>query len=248
VPAGADWSAERFPDPARAELRKRYRRAFEAGVRHVRAVLRSKLPADRPDEPTDWAPIAAFARADAGMRDWLELLDRLAQLAGDNPPEPLVPFLTRSSFEMSFAAVEVRVPVDLSSQPLAPGEVLTLTHGSPAGRTTAYKMKRTGDPTRHDDETVARYVPDGWGGKLTLAPGDSLVAAVPVSVEAGQLRLVWDSTRTRTFAFESLARPAALVPATGPRTPAAGVRVTITPSDGLPAVPAVLPDLSVPPK
>jgi hypothetical protein len=241
--ASDDWVADRFPDPARTELQKRYRRAFDAGVRHVRAVVRSKLPTGQDDAPADWAAVAEFAKTDAGFQDWTALLDRLARLAGDKPPVPLVPFLTRTAFELTLTGLEVAVPVDLTSQRIDPGEVFSLKCGS-----TEYKMKRIGEPARRDGEIVARYVPDGWAGKLTLAPGDRLTASLPVSADGPEVRLVWDSNRTHSFAFESLSRAPALVPATGPRSPAAGVHLTVTPPTGLPAVPVVLPDLSIPSK
>src|SRR5262249_46215240 len=109
-------------------------------------------------------------------------------------------------------------------------------------------LKRVGEPARRDGEVLSRYAPDDWSGKLTLAPGDTLTASLPVSADGPEVRLVWDSNRTKTFAFESLSRPAALVPPTGPRTPATGVRLVVTPPNGLPVVPAVIPDLSAPSK
>jgi hypothetical protein len=236
------WAADRFPDPARTELRKRYRRAFDAGVRHVRAMIRSKLPTGREDTLGDWTAVADFARTNQAFRDWSDLLDHLARLAGDDPPTPLVPFLSRSTFDLTFTDIEVGIPIDLTSQRIAPAETFTLTRG-----TTEYQLKRVGEPTHRDGEVLARYIPDGWSGKLTLIPGDRLTASLPVSAD-GDVRLVWDSNRTRTFAFESLSRPAAIVPPMGPRSPATGVRTAVTPPNGLPAVPVVLPDLSVPSK
>jgi hypothetical protein len=156
---------------------------------------------------------------------------------------PLVPFLARSTFDVTLTGLEITIPIDLTSQRIDPGEVFSLRNGS-----TEYKLKRVGEPARRDGEVVARYVPDGWAGKLTLIPGDRLTASVPVSADGPEVRLVWDSNRSHTFAFESLSRAPALAPAAGPRSPAAGVRLTVTPPSGLPAVPAVLPDPSAPSK
>ena len=116
------------------------------------------------------------------------------------------------------------------------------------GVATEHRLKRVGEPIRRDGEIVAKYLPDEWDGTMTLAPGDSLVASLPISADGPEVRLVWDSNRTKTFAFESLARPASLVPTPGPRTPATGVRVTVTPPDGIPTVPVLLPDLSAGPR
>jgi hypothetical protein len=178
------------------------------------------------------------------MKDWIAILDRTARTAGDETEFGLADFLSRPSFNMALTGLEIGIPTDLSTQRLAPGYTLTLTYKSAKGTTVEFKLKRIGEPTRRDGEIVAKYAPDGWAGTIKLEPGDSLTASLPVSIEGPDVRLVWDSNRTKTFAFESLSRPAALVPAVGPRTPATGVRATVDPPGCIPAVPILLPDLS----
>jgi hypothetical protein len=236
----ADLAADRFSDPAKEELRKRYLRARETGLRHVREAVRSKL---RSDTPLGWKALTSFVNEPA-FRDWEQLLGRLAAFAGEHDTGSLAAFLRRDSFPVGVRDLEIAIPNDLSTQRLTPGPTLTLRRTPTTGEATVYRMKRVGEPTRRDGEIVAKYVPDDWGGELTLAPGVSLTASLPISADGPEVRLVWDSSRTKTFAFESLSRPAAVVQATGPRSPATGVRVTVGPADGLPVVPATIPDVS----
>src|SRR5207248_3198320 len=105
----------------------------------------------------------------------------------------LAPFLDRNSFDPTLRELEVAVPVDLTSQRLVPGPTWTLTHSPAGGGSQEYRLKRVGEPVRRDNEVIARYVPDEWSGRLTVVPGDSLTASLPVSAEGPELKLVWDA-------------------------------------------------------
>jgi hypothetical protein len=240
----SEWSANRFPEPARTKLQQRYLLRCARGTLHVWKIIQTQFPKDRPDTPADWKTVAEFVHTNSGMKDWMRLLERITTLADAEPPADLAAFLTRTSFELSLTSIEVEIPVDLSTQKLIPGSIFTLRLTGSRGTPMDYKLKRVGEPNRRDEKIISKYIPDGWDGKLTLVPGDSLTASLPVSIDGPEVRLVWDSNRTRTFAFESLSRDAALVPAAGPRSPATGVRVTVTPPNGLPVVPILIPDLS----
>src|SRR6185503_8456966 len=49
-----EWDVRNFPDPARTLLSDRLDRSFRTGVRHVQALLRSRLGTDPKDTPDAW--------------------------------------------------------------------------------------------------------------------------------------------------------------------------------------------------
>ena len=219
LPADDRWRVDRFPDPVRTVVADRLTAAFDAGVRRVRGVMPSTADA---------------LLADPELRAWGELLKRLAGWAkpgasAADPVRELAAFLRQDRFEIDLRGVRVTLPDDLLDPPPTPAGPLTISHTPAGGSPATITLGATGLPTRDRPNTTYRFV---GLGPLTVRPGDTLTATLPVRSGADTRTLVWPAG-TRPFAFLRLGRPPRLGDAE-----AAGVSLT---APGLSA-PVLLPD------
>ena len=186
LPADDRWRADRFPDPVRGVVAGRLLAAFDAGVRGLR-------------------PVAAGRLADPEVRAWGELLKRLSGWAGrpaGDPVAELADFLKRDRFVLNLGELRLTLPDDLTDPPPTPAGSLTLVHTPAGGSPVRIELTPTGPPTRDRPDTVYRFA----GPPLTVRPGDTLSATLPVRAGAEVRELVWPAG-SGPFAFLRLARP-----------------------------------------
>lgn len=243
----AEWELTNFPDPVRGVLANRLAAVSETGTRHVRRLVAGAVGSGA--EWIVWSALADGLLQEPGVVAWgqlLALLDRWqsAPSAPANPVAALAEFVKRDRFDLELKSVSVAVPDDLLDPRPLPAGPLVVTH-TPAGRPPVeYRFRVDGEPRRERPMTIHAFAPDGHPGRIEYRPGDGLTATLPLRSDGADARLVWAVSRTPVYQFDALARPPRLERGGPVRTsePASGVRLTVTPPGGLPAVPAVVPD------
>jgi hypothetical protein len=243
-----DWELPNFPDPVRGLMANRLGIAADTGVRHVRRLVAAAV-GPTADSPDGWAALAGELLREPELVAWGQLLARLdrwrnAPAPPTDPVTTLAAFVRTDRFELTIQSVTVGIPDDLLDPRPQPAGPLVVTH-TPAGRSPVeYRFRLEGEPQRERPLTNYTFVADGHPGRIDYRPGDGLTASLPLRTGSADARLVWAGTRTPIYQFDALARPPRLERG-GPvptAEPAAGVRLTVTPPGGLPAVPAVVPD------
>ena len=228
------WSLERFPEPARSELRRRVRRSFDRGAEVARAEILATMgpnPAAN-DTPAGWRAVAARL-GEPAFPAWGELLGILARMQdpkAGNPVATLATFLRATQFDLTFRAMEVVVPDDLLFERAAPVGPLTITHTPRGGTPQVLRFRSLGEGIRQNGDTTYTFLVEG-DGKLVVRPGDGIAASLTLRAGDDVLNLTWADSRCQTYAFEGLNR--------------ATRRVSLKPGPGsaIPAVPVLLPDV-----
>jgi hypothetical protein len=241
------WAVSRFPDPIRKELRDRLDRVFDTGARHAKRLILDRLKPS-PVERTNWLPVTSWLETDPAMKQWGQFLAILRRLAGDpggDPVAELVEFLRKPDFEAEVRAIELTVPDDLRGQravPTGPFEIVVRA-SPPDAVETRYRFRLEGDPRRDGPTSVARFVPEGHTGKMTLRSDDLVSATVTLKAGGREFRLDWINGRSREFTFDRLrSQPdAKQADGSGPGERATGVKLVLLPENGWPAIPALLP-------
>lgn len=250
----AKWAMSRFPDPVRGELQRRLQRAFDAGVRHARGLIRDKLGASATgfvETHAAWESVAAWLDADPQLQSWGRLLRLLARWAApefpaEDPVSELAAFLRKERFDADLRSVELTVPDDLRAQRVVPAGNLVLTNTQAGQPPREYAFRPVGTPRREGPTAVYRFVPDGHDGRVTFRPGDGVTAALRVRSGGQEFRLEWANGRSAVYQFGRLTREPSIRRAdpAAPAEPATGVRLAAVPETGLPAVPVLLPDVT----
>jgi hypothetical protein len=248
-----EWAAANFPDPVRRAVEVRLRSIFDTGVRHVRRLVAVAAPA--PESAGGWRRVADTLLQEEGLKAWGRLLGLIRRwldptAPAADPVAELADFLRRDRFELNLRSVQVAIPDDLLGQRAAPAGRLVVTHTPAGGQPVEYAFRQEGDGKRDRPVTVYTFVPDGHSGTIQYRPGDGLSASLPLKSGGDEYRLVWPSGRSVVYQIDRLAQAPRLERA-GPLPapePALGVRLTVSPPDGLPAVPVLFPDLRVGPR
>jgi hypothetical protein len=248
-----EWAAANFPDPVRQVLERRLRAVFDTGVRHARRLIGAAAP--DPEAYEGWRRVADTLLQEPAMLAWGRLLGQLRRWADPdapeaNPVEQLAEFLRRDRFELNLRSIRVAIPDDLLAQRAVPAGRLVVTHTPAGGQPAEYPFRQEGEGTRERPVTVYTFTPDGQTGTITYHPGDGLTAALPLRAGGEEYRLVWSYGRSTVYQIDRLAQPPRLE-RVGPLPipePAAGVRLTVAPPDGLPAVPVLFPDMQAGPR
>lgn len=233
-----EWHVNDFPDPARSDLANRLKWSFDAGVRHVRKLL-------KPDDTAlGWKGVAQRLDEPA-LRDWGQLLHLLARLQEQTAPNPvteLTEFLANldsKSFDIDVPAFDLVVPLELTVgfERVVPKGVFTITlsHAQEPPVTVRYAV--SAGATR-DKATVYRLTREG-NAKLAYRAGDDLRAEVPVEAGKQALRLVWEGG-SNTFRFDSLSREPRLTRAAGGTDAAPGVRLVPSAGSAFPKLPVLI--------
>jgi hypothetical protein len=247
-----EWAVTNFPDPVRKAIDVRLRSIFDTGVRHVRRLIGRAAPV--PETAEGWRKVADTLLQEPALKAWGRLLGLyrrwLDPAAASDPVTELVEFLRRDRFELNLKTVRVAIPDDLLGQRATPSGRLVVTHTPDGGQPVEYAFRQEGEGKPDRPATIYTFIPDGHSGTIQYRPGDGLAAALPLRADGEAYRLVWQSGRSTVYQIDRLAQPPRLErvgPVPAP-VPAAGVRLTVMPPGGLPAVPVLLPDLRVGPR
>lgn len=207
-----EWHVNDFPDPARTDLANRLKWSFDAGVRHVRKLLKPE------DTATGWKVVAARLDEPA-LRDWGQLLHLLARLQEPTAPNPVTDLagflanLDTKTYDIDVPAFDLVVPLDLTVgfERVVPKGEFTIVLAPGPGQTVA--KYSVGPGVIRDKATVYRLTREG-ATRLAYRAGDDLRAEVPVGAGKQALSLLWgrdipfaDPGESKTFRFDRLSRP-----------------------------------------
>jgi hypothetical protein len=230
-----EWEVWQFGDPLRGDLAARAKRSFDAGVRHLRTLLKIG------DTREGWKALAESLNRPA-VREWGRLLHLLARIADRDAPDPvteLAEFLNAfdaREYELDLRGFDLVVPLDLTVgidriEPVGPLSVVHARGQAPV-QTVTFAV---GKGSVRDGATV---YPLSGKGKIAYRAFDDLRAELPAKAGGRELTFAWTAQTLAAFRFERLSRAPVLAKPTGAPDPAPGARL-------VPREPTVIPQLPV---
>jgi hypothetical protein len=242
-----EFRSDDLPDAVRPLIRKVAQTNYENLLEPARAVvLRQLQQAGGGAEETQqrWDAVRNWLKEPEELAAWRVLAVVLARLADPDAADPvsaLHSFLQKTSFTISFSRVVVEVPESLKVKPAADA-AFSVYHPSSAGDRPALVLEQSGEGERQAPGRVWVYsFRLVEGQRIVYKPGDRMWASLPLRDD---WVLTWARDRSAMYQFESLIRPPRLHKKDEPNTSGSlqkGVRVTLTPADGVPRVPDLLP-------
>jgi hypothetical protein len=242
-----------LPEAIAGEVRRaalpRYENVLKAGrevvLRHLQQLYR-----DGPESADAWRKLRPWLAAPEELQAWRVLatvLDRLQSVDPADPVTALDTFLGRDRFELALRRLVLQIPDDTKIQPA--GKLL-IHHRSGLGNRPALTYEVAEMEQADVPHPVTRYTLRPLGdASLTYQPGDTLWAELPVkSADSSDQVLTWARNRSQVYQFERLVRPPRLHRKGQDNTQGdvlAGVSLEITPADGLPRVPDLMPVVPV---
>jgi hypothetical protein len=242
-----DFVLEKLPEAIRPRVRQAARGYYENLLEPARAAVLSQLQqagGGAQETPSRWDSVRKWLRSPRELEGWRSLAVVLARLNAPEASDPvaaLAEFLDRTSFTLRIQGLTLEIPEGLEVQPAAdtPLSIYHVTADKPA-----LVFKPSGDGERDARRRVWTYSFDaGNAERLIYRPGDALWATLPLRAKQ---QLTWVRCRSLTYQFQRLNRPPRLhqsekEPISGPL--AEKVRLTITPADGVPRVPDLMPEV-----
>lgn len=214
--------------PARAEVLRQLRAAGSG----------------REETAARWDAVRAWLKEPGELAYWRPLamvLLRMQDTLAEDPVTQLASYLGRMTFDLAIDSVVVEIPRVRGLIPAvdAPLEVYVGTAKEPSLRLTP-----SGKPQVDGERGVTGYTFRAAAGqRLRYRPGDELRGTL--ELRGGKERLSWGESRSRRYQFEALRSPPRLqsVEATSPTDGKLmdDVRLTLRPTDGVPAVPDLMP-------
>jgi hypothetical protein len=238
-------------DEIRRAARTAYERLLEAGRAVVLARLRQAMPDGR-ETVAAWAALRVWLEAPRALEEWRVLAVLLARLHDPEAPDPVTAlsrFLTAEQFDIDVQGLTLSLP---ERSALRPAGLLTIYHARALARErTAADVLRVadGEGKRDAERRVVEYtLVRENGGPFVYRPGDGFRANLPVHRDGmtGEWVLTWLASGSDMYQFEALGRPPRLhakaqAAAAGELLP--DVRVAVTPENGVPRLPDLMPAL-----
>jgi GTPase SAR1 family protein len=235
-----------LPDMVRPAVRQAARTNYEALLEPARArILQELKRSGVGDEETRrrWERVRDWLKSDPReLVAWRVLAGILGRLAGpeaaEDPVKELVAFLDRPSFRIAIDRIQLVIPDRLGIQPER-GADLKIYHKSTQAPAIRLKLS---DTQRHltEEAKVYTFRPEGTG-RLEYRPGDEFWAELALH---GDRVLTWARAHSTQYLFERLVRPPWLHSEGEPTTRGKlveNVEVLISPPDGIPEIPDLLP-------
>ncbi len=224
-----------------------YTHLLEPGRAAVLTHLRQVSPDGR-ETLEAWRKLLPWLKNPEELRDWRVLAGLLVPLPESNPGDPVIAladFITRDQFSLNIERLTLAIPFDRKLRPSGP---LTIFHGSGGNpATAALVFKALEDEGRRNPQervTVYTFLRES-GSSLVYRPGDTLYANLPVRRDgAADWLLTWARSRSSLYQFERLVRPSRLHQKAEENTRGEllkDVTVTVSPENGLPKVPDLMP-------
>ncbi|MFL5339183.1 MAG: hypothetical protein ACJ8F7_03365 [Gemmataceae bacterium] len=256
-PRSAEWAVSRLPDAVAPDIRAAARASYDRMVEFGRGIVHRALMQRAPDgveTHARWLAVTEWLPEAPELRDWRELAVVLQRLMSNQPEDPvaaLATFLKEPSFNLKFSGLRLHVPDDAPAPSLRPDGNLTIIHLVGDARTVLAFVSRSSnhDPVRR--VTTFSFVPEGLD-RLTFTPGDQLWAELNLrDADSSRWKMSWLQSRSYgAYSFERLVRTPRLYPADEPDAYRGvlpkGVYLTITPENGVPRVPDLLPTVPKP--
>jgi GTPase SAR1 family protein len=241
-----DFVLDRLPQEIRAQARKKARGYYEQLLEPARAAVLSQLQqaGGGPNETRSrWETVQKWLRAPRELEDWrvvAVVLARLDDPEASDPVTALAEFLERASFTLDIGRVTLEIPESLEIVP-ADKAALSIHHPASPGAKAVLKF----EPSKVERDAPHRVRTYSFRAdeaqRLTYRPGDALWATLPLRDEQ---QFTWMRCRSSMYQFQCLARPPWLHKAKEEASSgifAEKVRLTLTPSDGVPRVPDLMP-------
>ncbi|HEY7157494.1 MAG TPA: hypothetical protein VH575_26300 [Gemmataceae bacterium] len=216
--------------PARAAVLEQLRQAGGSGETRAR-----------------WQSVRDWLRSPEELEGWRTLavaLLRLQKTEASDPVTALAEFLAKTSFTLDVRRLTLEIPESLEVKP-ADGAKFSIYHPASAGDKPALVFEPSGEgqrEARRDARRVWTYsFRSADDQRLTYRPGDALWATLPLR---DNRMFTWVRTRSVMYQFQCLTREPRLHKAE--KDPSTGtleekVFLTITPADGVPSLPDLLP-------
>lgn len=249
-----EFTLSDLPEAIVAEVRQtahtRYEHAIKAGQEVVLRHLK-EVSTEEQESPQAWRRLRSWLAAPEELKAWRVLatvLARLQDLAAGDPVSSLDAFLGRERFEVTLKRLMLVVAEEAKVRPEGKFQV----HHSSAGVEEAPLIFEPTGEERHDArQRVTRCGFQRVGeDSLLYKPGDAFWADLPVQhAGSGGWMLTWARSRSQVYQFERLVRPPRLHAKDKENTQGEvqeGISLEITPEDGLPKVPDLMPVVPVP--
>ncbi len=200
------------------------------------------------ETPARWSPVRDWLKTEpeelAAWRTLALLLARLYNPDAADPVSEMTAFLGHSAFTLEVRRLVLRVPDELNVK-VPPTALLSIYHPATSKTEPALVFEQD-DQGRHDadrSEWVFTYRPkDGQAPRpLIYKPGDDFWARLPLK---DNLQFTWARSHSGVYQFQCLSRAPRLHKATEANTEgkvAEGVVLEISPKDGVPRVPDLMP-------
>jgi hypothetical protein len=210
-------------------------------------VLRKLQEAGRgaAETPARWGPVRDWLKSPDELAAWRVLATAVAGLNRADAADPvtaLAAFLQQPRFTVEVQRLTVEIPEGLKVRPAADASLSVYHPEAPDDRKPALVFEQSGEGQRDPQKRVWTYTFRLLEGKrVVYQPGDRFWASLPLRDER---MLTWARYRSTVYQFECLRRPPRLHKASEPNTAGSleeGVRLTITPDDGVPRVPDLMP-------
>jgi hypothetical protein len=197
-----------------------------------------------------------------GVRDWLKsepeelaawrtlaaILVRLYNPEAADPISELAAFLGQTAHTIEIKRLTLRVPEDLNVK-VPPTAPLSIHHPEPNKTEPALVFEQEDQAVRDTEHHQWIYTYRPRGGKsgvpIIYKPGDDFWAALPLR---DNLVFTWARSHSAMYQFQALAAAPRLHKATEANTDgkiAEGVALEVSPKDGLPRVPDLMPVVPV---
>ena len=243
----SDFVRDKVPEAIRLQVRQVARTYYENALEPARAVVLAQLQqAGGGTEETRgrWESVRKWLNDPKELADWRVLAGVLLRLddpdAGD-PVTLLADFLGKTSFTLEVRRLTLEIPESLEARPAADAN-LSIYHPASAGDKPALVFAPFGEGERDARRRVWMYSFRATEAhSLTYRPGDDLWASLPLRDD---WMFTWVRGRSLMYQFERLVRPPRLhkvKEATTSGTLEEKVRLTITPPEGIPHLPDLLP-------
>jgi hypothetical protein len=236
------------PDEIRAQVLQAARRQYQALLVPGRAeVLRQLQLAGRGKEETAarWAAVRAWLREPEELSSWRVLAGVLLQLldpAAEEPTATLAAFLGKKQFVIEIDKLTLQIPEVRGLKPREDARLVVLHPASDRQPALAFSPSGGARLDARAGMLTATYRLSE-GQRVVYRPGDKFWAELPL--RGGKEKLVWVDARSAQYPFECLRNPPRLVSTDAVKYSEGrlidGVVLGVSPADGLPRVPDLLP-------
>jgi hypothetical protein len=197
------------------------------------------------ETPARWGPVRDWLKSPDELASWRVLATLAAGLTRADAPDPvsaLAAFLQQPRFTVEIQRLTLEIPDSLKVKPAADASLSVYHLGGAEERKPALVFEQSGEGQRDAQRRVWTYSFRLLEGKrIVYQPGDRFWATLPLRDDR---LLTWARYRSTVYQFECLRRPPRLHKASEPNTSGSleeGVRLLITPDDGVPKVPDLMP-------
>jgi hypothetical protein len=249
-----EFTLDQLPEALVPQVRQAagtsYENLLEPGQKAVLAQLR-QAGSGTEESAARWEEVRKWLGSPTELSDWRVLAAVLARLHDPDAKDPVTAlreFLEKSSFPVDVQRLTLEIPESVQAR-AAQGAKLTIHHETRSGKQPSVVLELAEEGERDARRRVWVYrFRRIEGERFSYHPGDDLWATLPLRDD---WQLTWARNRSMQYQFERLLRPPRLHKSNEPNTAGTleeGIRVRITPPDGLPGLPDLMPVVRLEPE